>query len=128
MAAILVVLLGFEMAVCADSSNEKYAMVPVKDKVTMVDLGAHKCIPCKMMAPILEKLKKEYKGMAAIIFIDVWENRSQAGRFGVRAIPTQIFFNKTGKEVYRHVGFMAEDAIVKQLGKMGVNRPTGKKG
>jgi thioredoxin 1 len=45
-----------------------------------------------MMAPILEKMEKNYKGKAAIIFIDVWKNRDQAGRFGIRAIPTQIFF------------------------------------
>ena len=94
--------------------------VPVKGMVTMIDLGAKKCIPCKMMAPILEKMEKNYKGKAAIIFIDVWKNRDQAGRFGIRAIPTQIFFNKEGKEVHRHVGFMGETAIIEQLKKMGV--------
>ena len=94
--------------------------VPVKGMITMIDLGAKKCIPCKMMAPILEKMEKNYKGKAAIIFIDVWKNRDQAKRFGIRAIPTQIFFNKEGKEVYRHVGFMGETAIIEQLKKMGV--------
>jgi len=94
--------------------------VPVKGMVTMIDLGAKKCIPCKMMAPILEKMEKNYKEKAAIIFIDVWKNKDQAGRFRIRAIPTQIFFNKEGKEVYRHVGFMGEKAIIEQLKKMGV--------
>ena len=128
MAGILAVLFGCGIMAYAESVNGKQAEVPVKGMVTMVDLGAHKCIPCKMMAPILEKLEKEYKGKAAIVFIDVWQDRSQAGRFGVRAIPTQVFFDKSGKEVYRHVGFMAEDAIVKQLEKMGVGRLAGKKG
>lgn len=128
MAAIWVVLLGVGITARAESAGEKYAMIPVKNMVTMVDLGAHKCIPCKMMAPILEKMEKEYKGRAAIVFIDVWQDRSQAKKYGIRAIPTQIFFDKSGKEVYRHVGFMAEDAIVKQLGKMGVDRLAGKKG
>ncbi|MDL1985144.1 MAG: thioredoxin family protein [Deltaproteobacteria bacterium] len=102
--------------------SEEFEKVPVlvKGMVTMIDLGAKKCIPCKMMAPILEKMEKNYKGKAAIIFIDVWKNRDQAGRFGIRAIPTQIFFNKEGKEVYRHVGFMGETAIIEQLKKMGV--------
>ena len=94
--------------------------VPVKGMVTLLDLGATKCIPCKMMAPILAKLEKTYRGKAAIVFIDVWENREQAKRFGIRAIPTQIFFNKAGKEVYRHVGFMAEKDIMAQLQKMGI--------
>ena len=94
--------------------------VPVKGMVTMLDLGADSCIPCKMMAPILAKMEKKYDGKAAIIFIDVWKHREQAKRFGIRAIPTQIFFNKEGKEIYRHVGFMGESAIVRQLKKMGV--------
>jgi thioredoxin 1 len=95
--------------------------VPVKGMVTMVDLGANSCIPCKMMAPILEKLEKEYQGKAAIVFLDVWKDKAPARRFGIRTIPTQIFFDKDGKEVYRHVGFMSEEAIVAQLKNMGVN-------
>ncbi len=99
---------------------EKFADLPVKGMVTMIDLGAKKCIPCKMMAPILAKMEKQFEGKAAIVFIDVWEYTEQARRFGIRAIPTQIFFNEDGKEIYRHVGFMDENAIVNQLKKMGV--------
>lgn len=95
--------------------------LPVKGMVTMIDLGATSCIPCKMMAPIMEKVEKDYRGKAAIVFIDVWEHKEQARRFGIRAIPTQVFYNEDGKEVYRHVGFMAEKDIVAQLKKMGVN-------
>ncbi|MCX5857928.1 MAG: thioredoxin domain-containing protein [Deltaproteobacteria bacterium] len=94
--------------------------VPVKGKVTMVDLGAASCIPCKMMAPILEKLEKHYRGKAVVVFIDLRYDREAAQRFGVRAIPTQIFFDKNGKEVNRHIGFMSEEAIVAQLQSMGV--------
>ena len=100
-------------------NGEEPMEIPVKNMVTMVDLGAHKCIPCKMMAPILTKLTKEYEGKAAIIFIDVWEDTSQGSKFGIKSIPTQIFFDREGKEVYRHQGFMAEGAIVAQLDKMG---------
>lgn len=100
--------------------SEDFKSIPVKGMVTMIDLGAKKCIPCKMMAPILKKMEKKYKDKADIIFIDVWENRDQARRFGIRAIPTQIFFDKEGKEVFRHVGFMNENAIIEQLKKMGV--------
>jgi thioredoxin 1 len=105
-------------------SYAKQSEIPLKDMVTMVDLGAKTCVPCKMMAPILEKLTKQYEGRAAIIFIDVWEDNSKAREFGVRAIPTQIFFDKNGKEIYRHQGFLAEDAIIKQFAKMGVADPT----
>jgi thioredoxin 1 len=117
------VLMGLFLISAASYSAEKsFAIpdVPVKGMVTMVDLGAKKCIPCKMMAPIMEKMEKVYQGKAAIIFIDVWENQAPVGRFGISAIPTQIFFDPKGKEVYRHVGFMSEEAIVAQLQKMGV--------
>jgi thioredoxin 1 len=102
---------------------EDYLNVPTKGTVTMIDLGAKKCVPCKMMAPILVKLERAYKGKADIVFIDVWENKQPAQRFKIRAIPTQIFFNAQGEEVYRHMGFLDEKAIVGQLTKMGVPAP-----
>ena len=92
--------------------------VPVKGTVTMVDLGAKACIPCKMMAPILEELEKEYKGRAAVVFIDVREDYDAAKRFGIRAIPTQIFYNKAGREVARHEGFMDKKSITDKLNQL----------
>ena len=114
---VLFALIGLP-ATKADVDN--FSAVPLKGMVTMIDLGAKKCIPCKMMAPILVKLEKQFEGKAAIVFIDVWEHNEQAKRFGIRAIPTQIFFNEDGREIYRHVGFMDEKAIINQLKKMGV--------
>ena len=89
--------------------------VPAFGTVTLVDLGAHSCIPCKMMAPILEELGKEYKGRAAVVFIDVWEHPEEAKRFKVSIIPTQIFFDRSGREITRHVGFLDKQLIVEQL-------------
>ena len=102
---------------------QDFSRIPEKGLVTMVDLGAKKCIPCKMMAPILAKLEKAYQGKANIVFIDVSENRKQIPRFKIKAIPTQVFFNENGEEVYRHVGFLDEKSIVDQLNKMGVQTP-----
>jgi len=102
---------------------QDYLNVPAKGKVTMIDLGAKKCVPCKMMAPILVKLEKAYQGSADIVFIDVWEDNQPAKRFKIRAIPTQIFFDEQGEEVYRHVGFLDEKSIVAQMTKMGVQEP-----
>ena len=104
---------------CTSSVAETIAQdvpsIPVKKTVTLVDLGAKTCIPCKLMAPILEELEKEYKGRAAVIFIDVWENRDKAKEFKVVTIPTQIFYNKQGQEVYRHVGFFDKESIKEKL-------------
>jgi thioredoxin 1 len=112
---ILLLIVGVSSSFSAELKS-----IPVKGMVTMVDLGAASCIPCKMMAPILDKLEKHYQGKAAVIFIDLRYEREAAQRFGIRAIPTQIFFDKVGKEVYRHVGFMSEAAIVTQFQSMGV--------
>lgn len=92
--------------------------IPVKNTVTLLDLGARSCIPCRMMAPILEELEKESKGKAAVIFIDVWKDSEPGKRFKIQGIPTQIFFDKTGKETFRHFGFFDKKSIKKILDKM----------
>ena len=123
MFALFVCILLLALTACTPLAGPQaldFSKVPVKGMITMIDLGATQCIPCKMMAPIMEKMEKVYRGKAAIVFIDVWKNQGQAERFGIRFIPTQIFFDREGKEVYRHVGFMNEEAIVAQLQKMGV--------
>ncbi len=119
----LIALFSFSVASCsAEKASEVLPAVPVKGMVTMVDIGAKKCIPCKLMAPIMEELEKEYNGKAAIIFIDVWEHRDQGEKFGIRAIPTQIFYDKAGKEVHRHEGFLDKNSAVAILEKLGVNK------
>lgn len=101
-------------------ASEKPIEVPVKGMVTMVDLGAGECVPCKMMAPILAKMEKVYAGKAAVVFLDVWKDQAPARRFGIRTIPTQIFFDREGKEVYRHVGFLSEKDIIGKFNDLGV--------
>ncbi len=73
-----------------------------------------------MMAPILQELAQEYKGKAAVIFIDVWENAEAGQKFGIRTIPTQIFYDAQGKEISRHEGFLEKKAIVSLFAKLGV--------
>lgn len=106
----------------AQPSNSSIPEIPVKGKVTMVDIGAKKCIPCKLMAPIMEELEKEYHvtGRAAIYFIDVWENKEQGRKFHIKTIPTQIFYDKDGNEFMRHEGFIRKGAIEEVLKKLGV--------
>jgi thioredoxin 1 len=87
----------------------------------LVDLGATKCIPCKMMAPILEELKKTYVGRMDVQFIDVWENPDAGKKYGINVIPTQIFFDATGKELFRHEGFFGKDDILAKWKELGVS-------
>jgi len=85
----------------------------------LVDLGADKCIPCKMMAPILEELKTAYAGQLAVEFIDVWKNADAGEAYGVRVIPLQIFFDAEGKELFRHEGFYAKEDVLAKWKELG---------
>ena len=87
----------------------------------LVDLGARKCIPCKMMAPILEELKTEYAGRFEVDFIDVWENPDAGKGYGIRMIPTQIFYDSSGKELFRHEGFISKEDILAKWKELGVD-------
>lgn len=87
----------------------------------LLDLGASKCIPCKMMAPILEGLKKEYAGRMNVEFIDVWVNPDAAKPYGIEVIPTQIFYDADGKELFRHVGFFGKEDILGKWKELGVD-------
>ncbi|MHC4148053.1 MAG: thioredoxin family protein [Planctomycetota bacterium] len=87
----------------------------------LVDLGADKCIPCKMMAPVLEELKKDYAGTLSVEFIDVWKNPDKAKEYEIMIIPTQIFFDASGKELFRHEGFFSKEDILAKWKQLGVN-------
>ena len=86
-----------------------------------MDLGAAKCIPCKMMAPILEDLKKGYEGRMDVEFIDVWKSPDSGKDYGVKIIPTQIFYSAEGKELFRHEGFLGKEDILAKWKELGVD-------
>jgi len=87
---------------------------------SLVDFGASGCRPCDMMTPILEMLKKKHEGKANVLFVHVREEQVLAARYGVQSIPVQVFFDKDGKEVFRHVGFFPQEELEKKLAEMGV--------
>jgi len=91
-------------------------------KVTFIELGSIKCIPCKMMQPIMKEIEGEYKGQVKVVFYDVWtsEGRPYAQKYGIRVIPTQVFLDKDGNEYFRHEGFFPKDKLVKVLKMQGV--------
>ena len=90
----------------------------------LVDLGADKCIPCKMMAPILDELKTTYAGQFEVEFIDVWKNPDAGKPYGIRSIPTQIFIDASGKELFRHEGFFPKEDILAKWKELGVELKT----
>jgi thioredoxin 1 len=86
----------------------------------VVDLGADKCKACKELAPILVELRKEYKGRVDVDFIDVWKNSKAGEPYKIRVIPTQVFFNAEGKEVWRHEGFLPKKDFIAKFAELGV--------
>jgi thioredoxin 1 len=92
----------------------------------MLDLGAGKCIPCKMMAPILAELKRDYADHFVTEFIDVWVNPDAGKPYGIEMIPTQIFLDAEGKELFRHVGFFGKEDILGKWKELGVDLSGGK--
>jgi thioredoxin 1 len=104
----------------SEAGQEQAPAVSAQKLPRLVDVGRGTCIPCKMMAPILEELKKEYSGVAVVEVIDLRYNSRAAMEYHIRVIPTQIFFDREGKEVWRHQGFMSKDAITAKFKEMGV--------
>jgi thioredoxin 1 len=110
------------------ASDSKKAPKPApKQLPRLVDLGAGKCIPCKMMAPILEELAREYKGKLKVEFIDVWQNPEAARKYGVRVIPTQIFYDEKGEEFFRHEGFYSKEDILRKFKDQGIDLGSSQK-
>jgi thioredoxin 1 len=104
------------MSVNAQSNTK----MPVEKLPRLVDVGADKCVPCILMAPELEKLKKEYAGVLEVEFVDVWKKPQAAEPYKVRGIPTQIFYDASGKELARHLGFISKDDILAKFKALGV--------
>jgi thioredoxin 1 len=102
-------------------TEEKPAPKVEKRLPRIVDLGASKCIPCKMMVPVLEELTAEQKGKLVVEFIDVWKNQAEGEKYGIRSIPTQIFFDENGKEFFRHEGFFAKEDIIAKFKEQGID-------
>jgi thioredoxin 1 len=89
----------------------------------LLDLGADKCVPCKLMAPVLAELKSQYAGTMTVEFIDIWKNPGAGEKYAVEMIPTQIFFDAEGRELFRHTGFLAKEEILAKWKELGVPLP-----
>lgn len=87
----------------------------------LIDLGSDKCIPCKMMMPILEELGKEYRDQFIVEVIDVRREPALAEQYGVRIIPTQVFYDAEGEECFRHQGFMSKEQILAKWDELGIS-------
>jgi thioredoxin 1 len=90
--------------------------------VTFIELGSVNCIPCKMMQPVMRQVEQKYGSRVRVIFYDVWTaaGRPYAQKYGIQAIPTQVFLDRNGKEYYRHIGYFPFEELEQVLKKGGV--------
>lgn len=86
---------------------------------TLVELGSQKCVPCKMMKPIIQDLETNYKKSLNVVFYDVWENPEVGEKFKIQIIPIQIFLDKNGNEIFRHEGFFSKEEILLKWKELG---------
>ena len=107
--------------VSAETNQSQSTPVVAAKLPRLLDLGADKCVPCRMMFPVLDDLKKEYAGRLNVGFIDVWKIPDAAKAYGVTVIPTQIFYDADGKELFRHEGFFAKEEILSKWKELGVS-------
>ena len=121
-AAIAAVILAKHLRYKADLEIAENDVEVVNDSAlpVLVDLGADKCVPCKMMMPILKELKSELRGVLKVEFIDVWKNPEMGREYRIRIIPTQIFYDSSGKELFRHEGFFSKEDILNKWKGLGV--------
>jgi thioredoxin 1 len=73
-----------------------------------------------MMAPVLDELRADYEGQLEVLFIDVWKNPDEAKKYDVKIIPTQLFFDRSGKEFFRHEGFFAKEDILAKFSEFDI--------
>ena len=123
---LALILLTFLMVISCQSSEPNLASVPLgqalsSGKPTLAEFGRGTCIPCKEMKPILEELALEYRDKLNVVIVEVDEHRDLTNQYGIMAIPTQIFFDSSGEEITRHIGFWSKEEIIAQLKKMGID-------
>jgi thioredoxin 1 len=102
------------------NTEEDFKKATAGGKPVLVDFGANSCIPCRQMRPILKEVGKEYAGKASVLVIDVYKYQGLARDYKVQLIPTLIFFDSKGKEVFRHMGVLDKDNIITKLKEVGM--------
>ena len=90
--------------------------------ITFVELGSVKCVPCRMMQPVMRSVESRYGSQIKVVFYGIWKDDQKkfAVEYGVRVIPTQVFLDKNGREIFRHEGFFPEAEIDQLLQRHGL--------
>ena len=101
-------------------SAEDFKKALASGKPVLVDFGANTCVPCRQIRPILKEVSTEYSEKAKVLVIDVYKFQDLARQYKVQLIPTLVFFDSKGKEVFRHLGVLDKERIVAKLKEIGM--------
>jgi len=128
--ALVIAVFGIASIIAQEKKSATAAKnVPPERKplVTFVELGSVNCIPCRQMQPVMKAIEKKYGAQVKVVFYDVWkpDQRKYAEQYGIKLIPTQVFLDAAGKELFRHEGFYPEAEIDKLLQKQGLKIQPG---
>jgi thioredoxin 1 len=120
-AAVIGMSIGQSASTAAEPAAATKPAVARTGVPKLIDLGSKECIPCKLMAPILEEMKKDLAGKLQVEFTDVGlkENLPLAKQYGVKLIPTQVFLDADGKELWRHEGYISRYGILDKFRELG---------
>jgi len=102
------------------NTDEEFKKALQSGKPTLVDFGANSCQPCRLLRPVLKEIDKEVSTKAQILVLDVYKYQKLASEYKVMLIPTLVFFDAKGKEVFRHVGVLEKDQIISKLKEIGM--------
>lgn len=125
----IILLLSFMLTSCKKSKNiapstntsqKENKEVSTNTEITFIELGSVKCIPCQQMQTVMKSIETKYGEQIKVVFYDVWKDNKPAKQYDIKLIPTQVFLDKTGKEVLRHEGFFPEAEIDKFLQSKGL--------
>jgi len=102
------------------NTEDEFKKAVTAGKPVLVDFGANSCVPCRQMRPILKEVSNEYAEKAVVLVIDVYKYQNLAREHKIQMLPTLVFFDSKGKEVFRYVGVMEKEKIVAKLKEIGM--------
>ncbi len=128
MAAVLAAFVGLYAFGTMQKRQRQYSFadetVIGNGKPVLLEFGSDYCRPCREMKPVLEQLDKQFSGIFTVAYVDIWKKEALAEQYQISVIPTQIFFDAEGKELFRHEGFYPAERILAKWKELGIEAGT----
>lgn len=119
---VIMILISIIFQIKAGNNEEEKFLnedLDMKQLPRLIDFGSD-CATCAQMIPILNEIKEEYKGRLIVEVVDVYDNPSRTSEYNIMTIPTQVFLNEKGEEVFRNIGPYSVEEIKMKLTELGI--------